>query len=66
VEGGYRISKTIRDMCIFAQHNILNDPPFSQIDLICCRNPFLFTLNRNYSTACWRSSITRFRPTGIW
>jgi len=42
VEGGYRISKTIRDMCIFAQHNILNDPPFSQIDLICCRNLFIY------------------------
>lgn len=42
VEGGYWISKTIRDMCIFAQHNILNDPPFSQIDLICCRNLFIY------------------------
>ncbi|HKF40709.1 MAG TPA: chemotaxis protein CheB, partial [Candidatus Acidoferrum sp.] len=42
VEGGYRISKTIRDMCIFAQHNILNDPPFSQIDLIGCRNLFIY------------------------
>ena len=30
-EGGYRISKSIRDMCIFAQHNLLNDPPFSQM-----------------------------------
>jgi two-component system CheB/CheR fusion protein len=28
VEGGYRVSKAIRDMCIFAQHNVLNDPPF--------------------------------------
>ena len=37
-EGGYRVSKTIRDMCIFAQHNVLNDPPFSRMDLICCRN----------------------------
>jgi two-component system, chemotaxis family, CheB/CheR fusion protein len=42
VEGGYRISKTIRDMCIFAQHNLLNDPPFSQMDLICCRNLLIY------------------------
>ena len=42
VEGGYRISKTIRDMCIFAQHNVLNDPPFSQMDLICCRNLLIY------------------------
>lgn len=42
VEGGFRISKTIRDMCIFAQHNVLNDPPFSQMDLICCRNLLIY------------------------
>lgn len=41
-EGGYRISKSIRDMCIFAQHNVLNDPPFSQMDLICCRNLLIY------------------------
>jgi len=42
VEAGYRISKNIRDMCIFAQHNVLNDPPFSQMDLICCRNLLIY------------------------
>ena len=41
-EGGYRISKNIRDICIFAQHNLLNDPPFSQMDLICCRNLLIY------------------------
>jgi two-component system, chemotaxis family, CheB/CheR fusion protein len=42
VEGGYRISKGIRDMCIFAQHNVLSDPPFSQMDFICCRNLLIY------------------------
>jgi two-component system, chemotaxis family, CheB/CheR fusion protein len=42
VEGGYRISKTIRDICIFAQHNLLSDPPFSQMDLISCRNLLIY------------------------
>lgn len=42
LESGYRVSKTIRDMCIFAQHNVLNDPPFSQMDLICCRNLLIY------------------------
>jgi two-component system, chemotaxis family, CheB/CheR fusion protein len=42
VDGGYRVSKTIRDMCIFAQHNLLNDPPFSRMDLICCRNLLIY------------------------
>jgi len=42
VEGRYRVTKNIRDMCIFAQHNILNDPPFSQMDLIACRNLLIY------------------------
>jgi two-component system CheB/CheR fusion protein len=41
-EGGYKISKSIRDVCIFAQHNVLSDPPFSQMDLICCRNVLIY------------------------
>jgi two-component system CheB/CheR fusion protein len=41
-ESGYRVSKTIRDMCIFAQHNVLNDPPFSQMNLVCCRNLLIY------------------------
>jgi two-component system CheB/CheR fusion protein len=42
VGGAYHISKSVRDMCIFAQHNLLNDPPFSQMDLICCRNLLIY------------------------
>jgi two-component system CheB/CheR fusion protein len=42
VEGGYRVSKSIRDICIFAQHNVLSDPPFSRMDLICCRNLLIY------------------------
>jgi len=42
IDSGYRISKSIRDMCIFAQHNLLNDPPFSQMDIICCRNLLIY------------------------
>jgi two-component system, chemotaxis family, CheB/CheR fusion protein len=42
VGGAYHISKSIRDMCIFAQHNLLTDPPFSQMDVICCRNLLIY------------------------
>src|SRR5438128_3405310 len=42
VEGGYRIAKTIRDMCVFARQNLLQDPPFSRIDLISCRNVLIY------------------------
>jgi two-component system, chemotaxis family, CheB/CheR fusion protein len=42
VEGCYRINKSIRDACIFSKHNVLTDPPFSQIDLISCRNLLIY------------------------
>ncbi len=38
----YRISKSLRDVCIFAQHNILRDPPFSRMDFISCRNLLIY------------------------
>jgi two-component system, chemotaxis family, CheB/CheR fusion protein len=41
-EGGYRINKNVRDLCIFAQQNLLVDPPFSQMDVICCRNLLIY------------------------
>jgi two-component system CheB/CheR fusion protein len=42
VEGGYQINKTIRDMCVFAEHNVTKDPPFSRLDLISCRNLLIY------------------------
>lgn len=42
VDGGYRIAKPIRDMCVFARHNVLTDPPFSRIDLVTCRNLLIY------------------------
>ena len=38
----YRISKTIRDMVVFAKQDVLKDPPFSRIDLISCRNLLIY------------------------
>ncbi len=42
VEGAYRINKTVREMCVFARHNIFADPPFSHMDLISCRNVLIY------------------------
>jgi two-component system, chemotaxis family, CheB/CheR fusion protein len=39
---GYQISKAIRDMCVFAVQNVTKDPPFSNIDLVCCRNLMIY------------------------
>lgn len=38
----YRIVKSLRDVCVFAHHNILRDPPFSRIDFISCRNMLIY------------------------
>jgi two-component system CheB/CheR fusion protein len=44
-QGRYRIKKEIRDLVLFAPHNLLRDPPFSKLDLITCRNLLIY-LNR--------------------
>lgn len=42
VEGGYQISKSVREVCVFARHNLMSDPPFSRLDLITCRNVLIY------------------------
>ena len=41
-DGGYRIRKEVRELVVFAPHNLLSDPPFSRIDLILCRNLLIY------------------------
>ncbi len=38
----YQIAKELREMCVFAPHNILRDPPFSRMDFISCRNLLIY------------------------
>lgn len=38
----YRVQKTIREMMIFSEQNLIQDPPFSKLDLICCRNLLIY------------------------
>ena len=42
----YRVKNEIREMVLFAPHNLLRDPPFSKLDLIVCRNVLIY-LNRD-------------------
>ncbi len=44
-DGGFRVSKAVRDICVFAPHNILRDPPFSRLDFISCCNLFIYLDN---------------------
>jgi two-component system CheB/CheR fusion protein len=41
---GSQISKTVRELCVFAKHNVAEDPPFSNMDLVSCRNLFIYLL----------------------
>lgn len=41
----FRVHKRIRDLCVFAQHNVFKDPPFSRLDLISCCNFFIYLDN---------------------
>ncbi len=41
-EGGLVVSKAIRDMVLFAQHDVVLDPPFTRLDLLSCRNLLIY------------------------
>ena len=42
----YQVKKNLREMIVFAEQNIIKDPPFSKLDLISCRNLLIY-LNNN-------------------
>ena len=41
-DGGYQVSKALRDTVLFAHQNLTADPPFSRVDLISCRNLLIY------------------------
>jgi two-component system, chemotaxis family, CheB/CheR fusion protein len=41
-DGHYRVTKPIRDMCVFARQDLTKDPPFSRLDLVMCRNVLIY------------------------
>ncbi|MEG4496193.1 CheR family methyltransferase [Microcoleus sp. F10-C6] len=40
--GGYRICKAVRELCVFARQDLGSDPPFSNLDLVSCRNVLIY------------------------
>ncbi|MFC7520446.1 CheR family methyltransferase [Xanthomonas populi] len=38
----YVVSKELRELCVFSQHSIVKDPPFSRLDLVSCRNLLIY------------------------
>jgi two-component system CheB/CheR fusion protein len=41
-QGGFVVTKEIRDLCTFSAHNLIRDPPFSRMDLVSCRNLLIY------------------------
>ncbi len=60
----YRLKKEIREMVIFAQQNVIKDPPFNKMDLICCRNLLIYL-----DALCQKRVLTLFcnalKPDGL-
>jgi two-component system, chemotaxis family, CheB/CheR fusion protein len=42
IAGSYHVSKSIREICVFAHHDFLKSPPFARMDLISCRNVLIY------------------------
>jgi len=41
-DGSYRVNKEIRGMVVFAPQNLIMDPPFTKLDIFCCRNLLIY------------------------
>ncbi|MCP4595489.1 EAL domain-containing protein [Neptuniibacter sp.] len=41
-DGQYEVHKNLRDMIVFARHNVINDPPFLHLNLVTCRNVLIY------------------------
>ena len=62
--GGYRIRKEVRELVVFAPHNLLADPPFSRLDLITCRNLLIY-LQRDVQRDVIELFHYALRPSGL-
>ena len=60
---GYRIRREVREMVLFALHDLLKDSPFSRMDLITCRNLMIY-LNRDAQTRLLNTFHFALRPEG--
>ncbi len=39
---GWRVNQALRELCVFAQHDVARDPPFSKLDVVSCRNVLIY------------------------
>jgi two-component system, chemotaxis family, CheB/CheR fusion protein len=60
---GYRVRRELREMVLFAQHDLLKDSPFSRLDLITCRNLLIY-LNREAQSRVFETFHFALLPGG--
>jgi two-component system, chemotaxis family, CheB/CheR fusion protein len=60
----YQVTRTIREMVVFAQHNLVKDPPFTRIDLVSCRNLLIY-LQTNLQQRALEMFSFSLRPGGV-
>ena len=62
--GGYRVRRELREMVLFAAHDLLKDAPFSRMDLISCRNLLIY-LNRPAQKRVFDTLHFALKPGGL-
>ena len=60
---GYRVRRELRELVLFASHNVIKDPPFSHLDLIACRNVLIY-LNRSAQQRLLETFHFALHPSG--
>lgn len=60
----YRVRKELRELVLFAPHNLLRDPPFSRLDLVACRNVMIY-FNRDAQERALSTFHFALRPEGF-
>jgi two-component system CheB/CheR fusion protein len=62
--GGFRVRRQLREKVLFAHHNAIRDPPFSNLDMVTCRNLLIY-LNRTSQERLLRAFEAGLRPGGF-
>ncbi|HEX6224728.1 MAG TPA: CheR family methyltransferase [Chryseolinea sp.] len=63
-DGLYQIIKSVRQLCVFSQQNLLKDPPFSRMDLISCQNVLIY-LDPHAQEKIFQTFHYALKPTGF-
>jgi two-component system CheB/CheR fusion protein len=61
---GFRVRRELRELVLFARHNVIKDPPFSHLDLVSCRNLLIY-LNRPVQERLIETFHFALRPGGF-